>query len=172
MKNHLIRLTLYAFMAMVPISCGSRKVSTVISEHKQEVKQEAETKADVKKEEVKKEVIQEKQKVDKKEEKQEQRTTELYFDNGLLKSRVIENLNSKSTDNSTSIKTSVTVAKIQVDSVFTDRHYNSIKISDFDKKKYTQTSNTQVYWMLFGLGVISIVAVFVYKWLNNKIKAS
>lgn len=170
MKNYMIRLVLYAFIAMIPISCGSRKVSTVISEHKQEVKQETETKAEVSKDEVKKEITQEKQKADKVEEKQEQRTTELYFDNGLLKSRVIENLNSKSTDNSVSIKTSVTVAKIHVDSVFTTHHYNSIKISDFDKKKDTQTSNTKVYWMLFGLGVIAIVAVFVYKWLKQKVR--
>lgn len=169
MRDITIRLFFYSLIALIPISCGSRKVNTGTSVQQQESKYEEKNKTSVSKETQSKEDNEEDRKSVSIMDKQNSRVVETYYDNGWIKSRMIENLNSKNIYRSADRKTSKKAFNTRIDSTFTNKIYKSEIHKNYSKQKNTQTSNSQVYWMLFGLGVIAIVAVFVYKWLKQKV---
>src|SRR6185312_5267972 len=103
MRSKLIFTTiiLLMFIAGVLQGCGARKVETTISKQSESIKEEVKSEGSVKKENATTDSSNSSVKNDKVDEKQEQRITELYNENGTLKSRITELLNSKSTDKST-----------------------------------------------------------------------
>lgn len=156
MKNHLIRLFLYVAICMVPLSCGTRKSATKILKNAEVVKTKQESKGQVKKVEEKKEVVKEVAKAERKEEAKTVVVTELFNDNGTIKSRVKEVNVNKSTSNTTNSKSSLKTLYTKTDSVFNNHYYHTREITKYIKDKAVTTDRNGLYWMI---GIISVIGL-------------
>lgn len=164
MKNKLIRIALYTAIALVPISCGSRKVQSDTSKVKIEESINAEESEQVEDREtaqvaeVTKELITEYAK--------DSKTTEVEkYDaiTGKLTER------SKTTETGDRGKTSekndskTTNYKRYVTRLTNKVITTHVTISTKDKSKDTDTSNAPLYWMLFGVSAFAILCFGAYK---------
>lgn len=156
MKNHLIRLFIYICIALVPVSCGTRKAITRVEKNAEIVETKQESKGQVKKVEEKKEVIKEVAKVEEKDENKTVIVTELFNDNGTIKSRVKEVNVNKSTNNTSNIKSSLKTLYKNTDSVFNNHYYHNTEITKYIKDKAVTTDRNGLYWML---GIISVIGL-------------
>jgi hypothetical protein len=169
MKNLAIRLFLYTCIALVPISCGTRKAQTEISKTTDSFKEQESSKGSVTKESNSSESSKSSEHVDKVNEQQEQRITELFNDNGSLKQRITELLNSKSTDRSIKSNETLKTIYIRTDSVFNNNHYKTITYTVYSKSKSTQRSNNGIYVMLGAIAAFAILVFAVYKYITRAI---
>lgn len=172
MKGLLIRLAMYTCIALVPIGCGTRKVdmnkgsfqsndnSNTVIEQSKETSQIINTQDEAlnirnKSNETTETIVN--RKFDKDTGKQIESTettkTGLKKDNSQLYIKTITINN---------IRTIEKLKTVTITIRETKTNY---------KTKNTKTSNSQLYWMLFGLGVIAIIVVFGYNWLKSKYKA-
>lgn len=156
MKNHLIRLFLYVAICMVPLSCGTRKTATKILKNAEIVETKQESKGQVKKVEEKKEVVKEVVKAEKKEEAKTVIVTELFNDNGTIKSRVKEVNVNKSTNNTTNSKELLKTLYINTDSTFNNHYYHTRETTKYIKDKAVTTDRNGLYWMI---GIISVIGL-------------
>jgi len=156
---------LYIILAMVASSCGARKAQSSVVNSKDEQSDKSTSVGNVSSQTSKGDSTVTKTQTAKVDEKQESKITELFNENGTLKQRITELLNSKSTDNSYSQQKSVKWLYLRVDSNFNNTHYITRTITIHTKDKKTDANNNALYWSLFGLGVFAIAAFFVYKWL-------
>lgn len=168
MKNNLVRLALYISIALVPIGCGTRKANVKIDNFKESVRIEEKSVGKVEKSEAKTETISKKEQVAKVEENQEQRITELYFENGILRSRVFEITNHRIADSSTKDESSVITLIIRQDSLFNNTRTIDRTIKIHSKEKNTQRSNNGIYWMLGAVVGFGILVYAVYKFIVRK----
>lgn len=148
-------------------SCGVRKVENDKSKIEGSEKESIKSEGSVKKEELTTENKETKEVKDKSDEKQEKRVIELFFENGVLKERITEFINSKSTDKSTKDKKSVKSKHTYTDSTFNNVIYRTRNIKVVEKHKSTDKSNTLSdslggSLVVFGLGSLAIFFMFLY----------
>ena len=166
MKHALIRLALYACIALVP-ACGSRKVQTDIYKTEQKDVTKEESKGNVTKESGSEAKEGNTTQNDIVKEQQDSRVTELFNENGTLKSRITELLNSRSTDRSVITQYKTFRAYVFTDSNFYTTIYRDRTITIKTKHKKTDTNNKPLYWMLFGIGAISVVVWGIVRYLKG-----
>jgi len=151
MKNllhSLILLALYCAIALV--ACGTRKVATEITENK--ATQDVNIKEQVNEQSgaTTKATDTQTDQTEKVEEKQEYRITELFNENGSLRSRIKELLNSKSTDNSSSTRNR-TFDETRYRLVNMERMIDTKRtVTSYEKKKTTSSER-------YGFSVIGLV---------------
>lgn len=156
MKNLGVRLFLYICIALVPISCGTRKAITRVEKNAEIVETKEESKGQIKKVEEKKEVVKEVAKAEKKDENKTVVVTELFNDNGTIKSRVKEVNVNKSTNNTSNSKSSIKTLYKNTDSVFNNNYYHTMEITKYIKDKAVTTDRNGIYIML---GIISVIGL-------------
>lgn len=147
--------------------CGTRKSDVNIHKSSEVVREADNT---VTKEETKSEVEKkstEEEKSDKVDEKQEQKITELYDENGRLKSRITELLNSKSTDKSTKAKQSSETLKTSQIKTVNNYITKEVRINTKEKIKSTEQSNGNLYLMIGLVLIVGMLLYFVYKRLSK-----
>lgn len=162
MKNKVIAVMV---LMLVIVGCGTRKVATDISKSKSnETEKSVNTGGVVKetKEDSKTETTDQTAKTD---EKQESRTRELFDENGKLKERITELINSKSADNSSKKSSAVLVRNINTDSVFTNTIYRVKTITIKEKSKDVAASKNGTYWLI---GVVCVIGLVL--WLKPWVK--
>ena len=165
MKHTLIRLALYCAIALVP-ACGSRKVQTDISNTEQKDVTKEESKGNVSTQSGSETKEGSTTQNDIVKEQQESRIRELFDSNGNLQERITELLNSKSTDRSVITQYRTFRAYVFTDSNFNTTLYRDRTITIKTKHKKTDTNNKPLYWMLFGIGAISVVVWGVVRYLK------
>lgn len=165
MKAALIRFSLYALIALVPIGCGTRKVATSINNTEQKDVTKDTSKGQVTKDSGNSENSGNSVANNIVNEKQETRITELYNENGTLKSRISELLNSKSTDNTISNSYIVKTAYSHTDSVFNNTHYIDRTITIKTKEKAV-TANRNGLFVLGGFGLLILGVLAWLKWVR------
>ena len=161
MEAALIRFALYTIIALVPVGCGTRKAATSINNTDQKNVTKDTSKGQVTKDSGNLENYGNSVANNVVNEQLETRITELFNENGTLKSRIIEFLNSKSTDNTISNSYIVKTAYSHTDSVFNNTHYIDRTITIHTKEKATTTNRNGLYWMI-GI-VLGIGLVFLFK---------
>lgn len=150
-------LLLWIIIALIPLSCGTRKSVTKIEKNAEIVTVKEESKGQVKKVEEKKEVVKEVAKVEKKDENKTVVVTELFNDNGMIKSRVKEVNVNKSTNNTSNSKSLLKTLYKNTDSVFNNHYYHNTEITKYIKDKAVTTDRNGLYWMLGIIGVIGLL---------------
>lgn len=154
--NALIRLFLYSFIAMVPIACGTRKANTNTQNFEQQETDKQSSSGQVKTGESNTTTEQTTTQNNKVDEQQEKRVRELFNENGTLKERITELLNKKSTDNSTSSKSSTQTRYVWMDSTFNKTIYRTRTITIKVKEKEVDRSNNGWYWVVGVLGIVGL----------------
>lgn len=114
-----------------------------------------------------------KEQVAKSDEKQESKITELFYENGVLKERITELINSKATDNSTKDSKSIKTKINRVDSNFTNTNYRKVLITEHKKTKDTDSDKSFVTnvggpWMVGFIALLVVVAIFLYFYLKKR----
>lgn len=169
----LVGYVLFVFLLIVIAmvsSCSSRKVQTDLFKATESSKEEVSSKGKVKKEsgsEGLKTSVEQKNTVD---EKQEQRVREVFDENGKLKERITELLNSKKTDNSSKTKTKKLYVYNNTDSTFNNTIYRTRTITIKEKSKGIDANNNALYWTLGIIGVAGVILVFIYFYWKAKWK--
>jgi len=157
-----------AFICLMLCACGTRKVQTDILKQSDKEVEKTTNKGEVKKESSTTEESNSSEQVAKVNEKQEQRITELYSENGTLKSRITELINSRDIDNSKKEESRSYVTKIRVDSNFTNTIYRTKTITLYVKEKKSESSN--LYWILALSFLGGIALLFGYLYLKTRCK--
>lgn len=152
-------------------SCSKRVVGTDTKKSSEQSKEQSSSQGQVKKEsgsETLKTSEEAKNVVD---EKQEQRVTELFDENGKLKQRITELLNSKKTDNSTKRNNLSTTVYQNTDSVFNNTVFRTRTITIKEKSKDVEsdksiTGNFSI-WGILGVTLILGGLVWLYFYLKK-----
>ncbi len=110
---------------------------------------------------------------DKLNESQSRKIREIYSENGSLKERITELLNTKSIDKSTTITKVVTVAKMRLLQKYWYRDITKNEITTIYKTRIVDRDSTWVaniggIWGILGIAFMIIVAVFLYFYLTKK----
>lgn len=156
LTNRLFILILWMTIAMIPLSCGSRKAITKINKNAEITKEETKSKGEVNKVEEKKEVEKQVAKTKKEDENKTVIVTELFNDEGVIKSRIKEVNINKATNTSSNSKESLKSYYINTDSVFNNTIYRTQKITTTIKDKASTTNRNGLYWYL---GVCTIIGL-------------
>lgn len=157
MKNLSIRLLLYICIALVPISCGTRKSATKILKNAEIVTVKEETKSVVIKSSEVKEAVKESVKAENVDEDKQIVVVELFDSLGVIKSRVVSiNINKKS-NNTSNVKESLKEAKNESDSTGSHKVDKEHKTESKVKTKAVTTDRNGLYWMLGIIGVIALL---------------
>lgn len=145
------------------LGCGTRKATVNLS--KTDVKEESkEVSSGNTSTESKSTVSMEtNEQVAKTDEKQESRTRELYDENGKLKERITELINSKSADNSKRSSVGRYDINTKTNTAYTNTIYRTLTIHTKDKEKTVTSNRNGLYTMLFGIGVVGILCYGAYK---------
>lgn len=154
-------------------SCGTRKVENQSNSQSQTSKEERKTNTEVTKESSSEEKNESQETNQKSDEKQESRVRELFDENGKLKERITELINSKSSDNTNKINKTNITKRNRVDSVFNITHYKFIEIKEKSKLKNTDADKTVVKniggpWVMIVIVIIIVAALFLFFYLRNK----
>lgn len=157
-----------AFIALMLCACGTRRVETDILKQSDKSKEKIVNEGEIKKESSTTEESKKSEQVAKVNEKQEQRITELYNENGSLKSRITELINSKDIDNSKKEESRSYITKIRVDSNFYNTIYRTKIVTLYIKDKKSETSNIAFYVVIGILG--ALVVLFCYLYLKGRKK--
>lgn len=163
MKNHLIRLVLYICIALVPISCGTRKSSAKILKNAEIIKEETKSEGVVKKNEA---VKSENKEVAKSRDIIEDKTivvTELYNDSGIIKSRFISTVIGRKSNSNEKVKSVFMDAIISVDSVFNNQAKLSNEVTSYSKEK-TVTSDRNGWYYVMGIVAVIAMAFWFKPW--------
>lgn len=160
-----MRSTLITLAILLCIGCGTRKSSINLS--KTNVKEESkEVSSGSSNTESKSTASTEtNEQVAKTDEKQESRTRELYDENGKLKERITELINSKSADNSKRSAKSSYEITTTVKMVITQTKLRTLNIHTKDKQKSTTTNRNGLYYLLGVLGIIGL-AFWLKPWMR------
>lgn len=160
MKNLAIRLVLYCIIALIPISCGTRKVQTNILKNAEIVTVKEENKAVVIKSSEVKEAVKESAKAVNIDEDKTVVVTELYNEQGVIKSRVVSINTNKKSNNTSNEKESLKEAKNESDSTGSRKVDKEHKTESKVKTKAVTTDRNGLYWMLGIIGVIALAFWF------------
>lgn len=155
-KGWLIRLSLYCAIALVP-ACGSRKAAVDIQKDKTEQSTKEESKGQVTKETGQSEETKTTDKSTDTNEQQNSYTREVFNENGTLKERITELLNSKRV-----IQNDITINRTFRAYVFTDSTFHVTRtqkqvVTHYTKQKTTNRNSS--IWLVvvgvlsFGLGL-------------------
>ncbi len=166
LSGYIVFIFLLIVIAMVS-GCSSRKVNTSILKTTDTSKEQIDTNGQTKKEDVSEVTKSSEEKINKVDEDKTVVVTE-KFDNGALKERTTETRNVRKTDNSNKKESSVEKRKIYLDSVFVNRVYKTEKHTSKSKDKDTDVTNYALYWMLGVVGIVLIVALFLYLYIRKK----
>lgn len=154
-------------------SCGTKKKIVDTDIHKSEETEKSVSEGKVKKDSESKEESSTKEQNAITDERQEQRITELFNENGSLKSRITELLNRKTVDNSTKESNSLKTYKTHLDSIITNKIYRQVIIqdnkihSDLDKDS-TWVKNLGSKNIAFGLAILAVILVVYNNWTKIK----
>lgn len=162
MKHTLTRLALYCAIALVP-ACGSRKASVSIQKDKTEQTTKEESKVQVTKESGQSEETKTTDKSTDTSEQQESRIREIFNENGTLKERITELLNSRRV-----IQNDITINRTFRAYVFTDSTFHVTRtqkqvVAHYVKEK--TTNRNSIIWLV----VVGISGLFLGVWLSPKI---
>jgi len=164
MKN--LAWTLFILILLVlgimQSGCGSRRSQVNIQKDSDKNVEKTTDKGEVTKESSTKEESKASEQAAKVNEKQEQRITELYSENGTLKSRITELINSRDTDNSKKEESRSYLTKLRVDSNFYTTVYKDRTITKCIKEKSVKTSNVAFYVVIGVLGAIALLFGYLY----------
>lgn len=151
-----IVILVYIYVFLFCLGCGTRKASTDISKSETKDIAKEESKGATSKEN--KQIIESdtNEQLSKSDEKQESRVTELFFENGMLKERITELINSKSLDNSKRSENNTILMHTRTDSVFNNTIYRDRTITIKEKSKAVTTDRNGLYWFL---GVVSVICL-------------
>jgi membrane-associated HD superfamily phosphohydrolase len=144
---------------MVPISCGTRKVQTAIVKIEDKAKEEIKSSGQVTKETKTQESTEKAEKAAKEDSQQIQKLTELYFENGVLRSRIIELIDSKSIDNTSRSEKSLKSQENRQDSIFNNTRTIERTITIHTKDKKTESNRNGLYAMV---GTVLGFALFLW----------
>lgn len=147
---------------MVPISCGTRKVQTAIVKVEEKAKEEEKVSVQIVKETKSQEKIDKVEQADKEDTQQIQKLTELYFENGILRSRIIELIDSKSIDNTTRTEKSLRSQENRYDSIFNNTRTIERTITIRIKDKKTESNRNGLYILCGAAGLLLAL------WLGRK----
>lgn len=153
--------------------CGTRKSAVDTFKANSEIKEGSKSEGSVTKETVTSESKESTEQNSNTDEKQEQRITELFYENGMLKERVTELLNSKSTNNSSSDRKSLKTSVNRIDSIFNNTLYKTVTITIKEKHKVVDADKSIVanvggWGVVISLGVVCIGAIFLYFYLKRR----
>lgn len=170
-------LILYALFLLLGVSaltsCGVRKVNTSKESSKNVDENKESSTGTTSKTSINTDESTTKEQVAKSDEKQESKITELFYENGMLKERITELINSKTTDNSTKDGKSLKTKINRVDSTFNNRYYKLITITERKKTKDTDSDNSFVTniggpWVVGFIALLVVSAVFLYFYLKKR----
>lgn len=157
---------MYTIIALVPVGCGTRKVATSINNTEQKDVTEDTSKGNVTKDSGNSENSGNSVANNLVNEKQEQRIREMFDTTGVLRERITELLNSKSTDNTISNSYIVKTAYSHTDSVFNNTHYIDRTITIHTKEKAVTANRNGLYMLgAFGLLILGVLAWL--KWVRE-----
>lgn len=156
MKNLAIRLSMYCVIALIPISCGTRKSATKILKNAEIVKEETKSEGVVKKVEEKKEVIKEVAKEKSVDENKEITVVELFSDSGVIKSRVITTKIGRKSNSNEKAKIISNESFKDVDSSYNNSSKKSSEVTSYSKEKTTTRKNDGWYYVV---GIIGLAAL-------------
>lgn len=163
MKNLAIRLVLYCVIALVPISCGTRKAATKILKNAEIVKEEAKSEGVVKKVDTVKDQVKE---VVKSRDIVEDKTivvTELYNDSGVIKSRVISTVIGRKSNNISNTKIISNEVVKSVDSSYNNSSKKSSEVTSYSKEKAV-TSDRNGWYYVMGIVAVIAMALWLKPW--------
>lgn len=168
-----ITVILAILWLLLIFGCGTRNKTGETTKSKNEHTEKSSSEGKVTKESSSSEENSSSTKNDKSDELQEQRVIELFFENGVLKERITELINSKSVDKSTKDRKSLKNQRTTVDSVFTNKTYKTVLITDYKKKVDVESDKTVATnfggsWFLILAVVIVVGAIFLYFYLKKK----
>ena len=173
MKNLSIRLLLYICIALVPISCGTRKVQTEISKTSVSDKQKQETESA--KESELKSIIQSESSETKGKIKDNTETTtvkEYDKDTGVLIKATETTKTGKTVTNSYKKNNVRTESYLRTLEKLKTITIKEVQIVTKDKSKSTQRSNNGIYVMLGAIFGFAILVFAIYKFITRPVKAS
>lgn len=156
---------LWIFIAMIPLSCGTRKTATKIEKNAEIVQEKQESKGQVKKVEEKKEVVNESEKTKDVQDNSTIVVTELFSADGLIQTRVKEIKVDRTAKNTSNIKSSVKTYHIYTDSIFNNTNYRLVEVTKYVKDKTTTRKNDGWYWVVGIVGVIGL-AFWLKPWMK------
>jgi len=162
-----MRSTLITLAILLCVGCGTRKATVNLS--KTDVKEEYKevSSGNTSTSSTSTGSTETSEQVAKTDEKQESRTRELYDENGKLKERITELINSKSADKSKRSSVGRYDINTNTNTAYTNTIYRTVTISDKDKSKATDTNNKPLYWMIFGVVAFGILVYGGYKLLTR-----
>lgn len=158
-----MRSTLIALAILLCIGCGTRKASTQIAKVDIKDKSEQISTGSSSTESKATGSTETNEQLAKTDEKQESRTRELYDENGKLKERITELINSKSADNSKRLSVGRYDINTRVNTAYTNTIYRTVTIHTKDKEKTVTSNRNGLYTLLFGIGVVAILCFGAYK---------
>lgn len=159
MKNLSIRLLLYCSVAMIPVSCGIRKVQNDSESVKILDKDSSKSEGSVTKEDWSLAAQQEYLKYKRLTELYSSKVTELFDENGKLKERISEYQNKKEDESSSENRSFIVVKKMRVDSIFKNVTTRYVTITKEVKSKNTDTNKT-IIGNIGVSGMITSIVVF------------
>lgn len=166
-------LILLLAIMMCSSSCGVRRSNSDKESSKAVDESKESSKGNTSKESSSSEEQSSKDKTDKQDEKQESRVRELFYENGMLKERITELINSKSSDNSTKEQNSRKTLYSRVDSVFTTTIIKKITLTERKKTKDVESDKTVVanlggQWSLLAGIIIVVCAILLYFYIKRR----
>lgn len=170
MKNLTIRLFLYVCIAMVPISCGVRKVQAEINKTGSSDKQKEQSES-VKESESKTVSQSESSEVKEKVKENTEKTTvnEYDKDTGALIKATVTEKSGKTVSNSENKKNERTEAYLRTVEKLKTVTIWEVKSYTYDKTKNTQRSNNGIYMMLGAVLCFGVLVYAVYKFITRKV---
>jgi len=151
---------LWIVIAMIPLSCGTRKTATNILKNAEIVQEKQESKGEVKKTEEKKEESKQFDKTKVIDEDKEITVVELYDSVGTIKSRVTHINIKKATKNTSNNKELLKTANLASDSVYDNKIENKKEVTSFEKQKATTTNRNGLYIALGIVGIVGLLFLF------------
>lgn len=171
--SHKLYITwlLLIWFALYLSSCGTRRATVDINKFSEASKEQSDSKGQVKKESSSESTKSSEEKANVVDEKQEQRTREIFDENGKLKERITELLNSKKTDNSSKSSMSKDVLRVNTDSVFNNTIYKTRTITKYVKAKDVEADKSVIgnfsIWGILGITLIVVAGVGIYFYLKK-----
>lgn len=145
-------------------SCGARKSDVKIDNTKSKQDEKSTSEGQVKKEHSTSNETVDKQKNNDVEQNLKQAITELYNENGTLKSRITTLEKQKTDKSSSNDRRALKTANFRTDSNFTNTLYRTVTITTHVKDKKTESSNKQWGWVVGVALVVLILAYFTYRY--------
>lgn len=153
--------------------CGTRKSGVKIEDTTYKEKEKSTSEGSVKKESSGTENTSNKEKNSAVDENMKQKITELYDENGKLKSRITEYEKQKQAVTSSKTQKSLKTYINRIDSNFNNTNYRNIVITTHVKNKEVDADksvakNLGGAWVVLTLGIVAIVAAFLFFYLKKR----